>query len=213
MVSKQLEYICARAKSWHIFEGNYEDLRASCHELANPEAEYRINEIRWIMDEDAHLKMLDIERKFHNFLASAKTLVDHTRVLMNNYSETETQFYEAFEARRKEIGNSSTVKLCHDLRNYFLHQRNPINLYCYHNTLYEDENIMVQRGFVRITKESLREYSKWSKESMREIDLLEHPLDIKELADRYFKKISEFNSWVDYELSSYLERSNNLRQP
>lgn len=202
MTNEQIEFISARSKSWHIFEGNYKDLCASCEELTNPTEEYRHNDISWIMHEDAYIKMLGIERKFHNFLASAKTLVDHTRVLMNKYSGT--ALYIDFEARKKEIGSSEIVKLCHDLRNYFLHQKNPADHYFTHHTWYEAENIIVARGFVRMSKKSLNEYSNWSKESRKIINLLEQPLDIRELVDEYFNEVSEFNRWLDSEFLSYL---------
>lgn len=205
MNNKQFEFISTRAKSWYVFEGNYDDLCGACDELANPTERYTHNNIVWIMHEDAHLKMLGIERKFHNFLASAKTLVDHTRVFMKNFSDT--QPYLDFETRRNQIGNSSVVKLCHDIRNYFLHQKNPMNNYLIDQTWYENENVIVARGFVRISKESLEEYSNWSKMSKQVIQRLEHPLNVRELADEYFGEVSKFNRWIDTEFSEFLGKT------
>ncbi|MDP2416662.1 MAG: hypothetical protein U1D25_18370 [Hydrogenophaga sp.] len=205
MNKKQLEFIKARSKSWHLLEGNYEDLRDTCFKLANPTEKYSLDGRIWIMHEDEYILMLSAERKFHNFLSSAKSLVDHSRVLMKNYSEAEP--FTAFEERRNKIGRSPIVKLCHDLRNYFLHQKNPTDNYFTHQTWYEEENIIISRGYVRISKESLSKYSNWSKESEQIIALLENPLDIWELAKEYYDEISEFNSWVNSEFSAFLEKT------
>lgn len=201
----QLEFIRARLNSWHIFEGNYEDLRAACIELANPTEKYDDNGRIWIMHKDAHTKMLSVERKFHNFLSAAKSLVDHSRVLMKKYSDSEP--FSDFEERRNKIGRSPIVKLCHDLRNYFLHQKNPIDNYVSHQTWFEKENIIISRDYVRISKKSLNSYSNWSKESQRLIALLENQLDILELAEEYFEEISEFNNWINSRFLAFLEKT------
>jgi hypothetical protein len=203
MNDKQIEFVSLRAKSWHIFKGNYDDLCASCDELENPTQEYKNNESTIIMHEDAYIKMLNVERKFHNFLASAKTLVDHTRVLMKGYAES--PLYSEYEGKIKIVGRSPMVKFCHDVRNYFLHQKNPANNYLIHQTWYEDDNVTIARGYVRISKDSLLEHSNWSPESKKIINLLEKPFDIRELADVYFEEVSEVNEWINTKFAGSLK--------
>lgn len=205
MNKNQIEFIQARSKSWHIFEGNYNELCAACIELANPTEKYNNNGTIFMMHEDVYIRMLSVERKFHNFLSAAKSLVDHSRVLMNKYSDSKP--FSDFEERRNQIGKSPILKLCHDLRNYFLHQKNPIDNYFIEQTWFEEENLIISRGFVRISKKSLSSYSKWSKESRQVIALLEKPLDIWELAEEYFEEISEFNNWINSQFLDSLEET------
>jgi hypothetical protein len=198
----QWDFIGARQKSWHIFEGNYKDLRGACDLLATPNTTFVEKGVKYVMHTDAYSKTLDVERKFYNFLASAKTLVDHTRVLMKKYENTPA--YHHFEKKREALRDSAIVIFCHDLRNYFVHQDNPVNNYFSHGTYYEDEGLMVIQNFARISKESLESHTKWSATSKQIIRKMEEPLEVSILAERYFDAVSALNNWLNNEFPAML---------
>jgi hypothetical protein len=193
----QWDFIGARQKSWHIFEGNYKDLCAACELLATPSTTFEEKGVKYVMHADAYVKTLDVERKFYNFLSSAKTLVDHTRVLMKKYANTPG--YRHFEEKRKALGDSAIVIFCHDLRNYFVHQDNPVNNYFSHCTYYEDEKLMLFHHFARLSKESLEAHSNWSPKSKVVISKMKEPLEVSILAERYFGEVAELNKWLNEE--------------
>jgi len=65
----------------------------------------------------------EVDQRLHNYVASAATLVDHTRRMLANYEGT--RFHETYEARRTTISDSPVAKFIKDLRNYSLHRELP----------------------------------------------------------------------------------------
>lgn len=65
----------------------------------------------------------EVDQRLHNHVASAATLVDHTRRMLTKYEDT--RFFDAFEARRSSISNSRVARFIKDLRNYSLHRELP----------------------------------------------------------------------------------------
>lgn len=65
----------------------------------------------------------EVDQRLHNYVASAATLVDHTRRMLTKYEDT--RFYEAYEARRSTISHSPVARFIKDLRNYLLHRELP----------------------------------------------------------------------------------------
>jgi hypothetical protein len=110
--------------SYHIFINNYNELRTALMLFKNPEVSLQL------MDQD-HPEKLDqfqseIIRFFHNFLASAKSLVEHTRILVRDLylgSEFENNYNEKVN---DEFTSSELTRFIQDLRNYILHKGLPM---------------------------------------------------------------------------------------
>jgi len=61
---------------------------------------------------------LEIVCLLHNYLASAKTLIDHTRILVEELYKN-TDFWAEYEARKKETFiDSPLAQFVQNLRNY-----------------------------------------------------------------------------------------------
>ncbi len=67
----------------------------------------------------------EINRYIHNFVASAKTLVDHTRVFMEEEYSGQSVMAEYLSKVKGALANEPVVKFVHDLRNYMLHKGLP----------------------------------------------------------------------------------------
>ncbi|MEV5962744.1 hypothetical protein AB0L70_13335 [Kribbella sp. NPDC051952] len=67
---------------------------------------------------------IEVYRLLHNYLASVKTLVDHSRVLMQGYPES-SPIRTEYEARAAAVGQISSVKFIQELRNVVLHAELP----------------------------------------------------------------------------------------
>lgn len=67
----------------------------------------------------------EISRLLHNFLASAKTLIDHTRIFIDkNYKET--KIFQLYTEKVKiAFKNDGLSKFIQDLRNFILHRGLP----------------------------------------------------------------------------------------
>src|SRR5687768_1473513 len=71
---------------------------------------------------DFHQLQLNVLRQFHNYLASAKTLVDHTRRLVEDVYKN-TEFLEEYEVKKREqFAGKPLINFVQKLRNYTLHR-------------------------------------------------------------------------------------------
>jgi len=113
-----------RAFSHNIFVGNFKELKKACEIVENPEIGLKLmsQSMRGSLGVQAHM---EINRLFHNFLAAAKTLVDHTRVFVeDHYSGTPLK--QAYEQKvQAELANDPLTKFVQDFRNYMLHKGLP----------------------------------------------------------------------------------------
>ena len=63
----------------------------------------------------------ELDQRLHNELASAVTLVDHTRRLMDYYLPHVPAFVEEYEKRNSNVTELDETAFLRDLRNYLLH--------------------------------------------------------------------------------------------
>ena len=64
--------------------------------------------------------MFETDRLLHNYVASAKSLVDHTRVLVRSYSDNE--FESDYDRHKRPLVESPVNSFVGDLRDYTLHR-------------------------------------------------------------------------------------------
>ncbi|MBR0748233.1 hypothetical protein JQ582_30305 [Bradyrhizobium japonicum] len=126
MSSKGMDYINRahyRSFSRDIFRGNTNQLLNLLASLTDP-LEY--SALLAAKDlEKSHEVMREVSRLFHNFLAAAMTLVDHTRVFVDEYY-LGTQVKREFSDRvNRTFANNPLTRFVQDLRNYMVHRGLP----------------------------------------------------------------------------------------
>ena len=112
-----------REFTYNIFDKNRKLLLEACEKLESPENAIRLmapeNEAEGVA---AHM---DVMCHFHNFLAAAKTLVDHTRCFITDHYKS-TSIEQAYTQKiAADLANDEVVKFVQDLRNYMLHKALP----------------------------------------------------------------------------------------
>jgi hypothetical protein len=79
-----------------------------------------------VKNKDAsHQAHREVKRHLHNFVTSAMTLVDHTRVMLTELYEGEEIHAKIISKIRSTVGNSPTCKFVQDMRNYMVHKGLP----------------------------------------------------------------------------------------
>lgn len=115
-ISRNLQALSA---SYKVFKKNYDELVCHLDHLNNP----RESLFMYSYEQRENLDRLidETSRLFHNFLASAKSLVDHTRNIVKRlYSNQE--FKKEYDAKLAEdIANNPVQKIVQRLRNYTQH--------------------------------------------------------------------------------------------
>jgi hypothetical protein len=138
----------------------------------------------------------EASRLLHNFLAAAKTLVDHTRVFIGaHYSGTSLE--RAYQEKiASEVANDELCRFVHDLRNYMLH-RGPIPLSIW-TSLGSDHGT---RAGVNFIAAELAKWDGWTAPSKRFLGKRNHDFDLDNIARSYSKKVVTLHVWLDGLLS------------
>jgi hypothetical protein len=107
-----------------VFEGNYVWLVRALDHFGREEVLMRL----WSEDNRAKLASFidEVTRLLHNFLAGAKSLVDHTRVFTDDMYEGHA-FKKVYQDKvDRDLKHSPIVCFVQNLRNYVLHKQLPI---------------------------------------------------------------------------------------
>lgn len=180
--------------SYFVFHRNYEELKRFIGLRDNSSKMLEL----WSLRNRHKLEIFinELLRLFQNYLASAKSLVDQTRVAVREwYDDTDflNEYQNQVDTRFKENTLSGFIE---DLRNYSLHYSLPIT----HATLsFQADDTKTGSGtldfsFV-LVKAGLLIWSGWKKGK----DYLSNSsddIDIGKLADEYHKQIVDFHEWL-----------------
>ncbi len=144
----------------------------------------------------------EINRHLHNFTASAMTLVEHTRVFMNDgYARTEV--YSAYEDLvLRTFKDDPLSQFVQKLRNYMVHKGLP-NSEMFLDLKNDSTNgAQIQTG-VRIGTASLLEWDGWSSKARRYVESAGDALDIRALAEEYLARVNRFHAALENELRRF----------
>jgi hypothetical protein len=178
--------------SYYVFESNYLWLVRALDYFGREEVSLE----SWRLDNRTKLGSFidEVTRLLHNFLASAHSLVDHTRVFKNKMYKGHT-FKKVYQDKvDRELKHSPTVSFVQDLRNYVLHKQLPIasaqlSLKGGGGTITELDNT------IKLDVNELREWNKWKPESRVFLDSLDDKVQIREVAEKYEGAIRAFYQW------------------
>jgi hypothetical protein len=133
-----LDALHAYRATTDVLAGNAGQLRNLIQSLEDPADPLEIGP----MGERAKLQQLfgEVFRLFHNFLASVKTLIDHTRNLVNEDFVTKAHRSKYKVSVQQEFASDPLARFMHDFRNYVVHYAVP-KIELTHHFLPEPRNI------------------------------------------------------------------------
>ncbi len=193
-----------RAFSVNIFQSNFTELINACDMIENPQIGLQLmsEEHRGTSGLQAHMEVM---RLFHNFLASAKSLIDHTRVFVEEYyiNSALKQTYQ--QKINTDFAKDPLMKFVQDLRNYMLHRALPqgsMSLTIKRNTETGSHDMV---STVSIDKKKLLLWENWTKPSLSFITAADSEIKISTLSTAYGEKVLAFSEWLDSELQRHHE--------
>jgi hypothetical protein len=137
----------------------------------------------------------EVTRTLHNFVASALTLVDTTRVVYRELYEPKKllpEYQGEIDTRFIKDGTAQFVK---DLRQFCQHYRLPL-LTAKVGLNLEPQGGHIQWG-VPISREQVEVWSGWSATSKVFIAGFEKEIDLEAVAKEYRDKVVAFNAWLE----------------
>jgi len=194
---KFLNQLHARSFSLNIFQMNALELEEATRKVRDPDQGLALmSHDHREAGQQAHR---ELSRHIHNFVASSKTLVDHTRVFMNeNYAGTQThKNYQAHIASTFAIDPVS--KFVHDLRNYMLHKGLP-NSHMFISMEQDPEKSELGAEIttgIRFDTASLLEWSGWTAPAKQYLEQAGKHIDIHQFVDNYLVRVNQFHSWLE----------------
>ena len=217
---KFLNELHARSFSLNIFQMNALELTEATRKVRDPDLGPSLMfEANREAGQQAHR---ELNRHIHNFVASAKSLVDHTRVFLNA-SYAESAVFETIQIKIKSTFSDSPVTaFVHDLRNYMVHKGLPNSqmFLDWHQDPSTGAGPQVTSG-IRFHTESLTGWSGWTAPAKRYIEQCGEHLDIHRFTDEYVVAVTLFHAWLERTLREHhspelreleeLQRQVNLR--
>jgi hypothetical protein len=180
--------------SFFVFHRNHEELKKFIGLKDNPQKMMEL----WDLQNRHKLETFlnELLRLFQNYLASAMSLVEQTRVAVREwYKGTDflKEYQNQINIRFKENSLSGFIE---DLRNYNLHYSLPIThaTFAFHSDDTQKGSGTLHFSFVLI-KAGLLTWSGWKK-GKEYLSNSSGDIDIGKLADEYHKQIADFHLWL-----------------
>ncbi|MGM4919129.1 hypothetical protein [Tardiphaga sp. 813_E8_N1_3] len=188
-----------RSFTLNVFSMNKIELQNDLSILQSPEIGVKL------MSEEyrsaGHQVHRELNRRFHNYLAAAKTLVDHTRAFVaEHYKGTKIdEDYQAEVART--FVNNELCRFMQDIRNYALHRELPIS----NMTLKFTRAEGIRTG-VFIETEQLRKWDGWTSASNAFLARQDVEIDPVHIVNSHASIVETFHQWFDGALAAYHQR-------
>lgn len=174
--------------SYYIFMGNYKELKKALKTFEDPKIAIKLWTIENRDKLDAFHK--EVIRLFHNYLASAKSLVEHTRIFAREmYFNTE--FWDEYCKKiSQQFDNSPLSHFIHDLRNYILHKGLPVT-----STTLQFDKSGVFNNSILLSVDELRDWDKWSEKGKKYLNKLDKNIKMDKIINDYGFLVIEFYKW------------------
>lgn len=194
---KFLNQLHARTFSLNIFQMNALELMEATRKVRDPDQGVALmSQDHREARQQAHR---ELSRHIHNFVASSKTLVDHTRVFMEeNYAGTQTHKYYQDQIT-STFSTDPVSKFVHDLRNYMLHKGLPNShmfMFLEQDPAKPEQGAEITTG-IRLDTESLLEWSGWTAPAKQYLEQAGEYIYIDQFVDEYLTRINQFHSLLE----------------
>ena len=173
----------------YTFQRNYFQLLKLLEDYEDPQ--YLIKNKLWDYDQRHKLDqyLQEVCRLLHNFVASSKTLVDHSRIVISGIQE-EKGFREEYGTWvETRFTNNGLVQFILNFRNYVLHQTMPF-VFASMSSDYEQRGIFLH---INILKKNWQGNSV----SFKYLNSLPVEVMLKHILKEYYEEISVFNKELE----------------
>jgi hypothetical protein len=169
--------------SIRLLERNAEELQKVLHYLTSDPRSAALRDIRKRVELEMAIE--EVQRLLHNFVASANTLVEHSRAMYVELYEEHDLFrdYQAEVARR--FASAPLIQFVHNLRNVTLHARLPAVFY----------DFMTRRLALR--KSHLLLSDRWTAPAKLYLASAPEQIDLSDVVETYTNEIRAFYRWVE----------------
>jgi len=177
--------------SYYTFEMNYIEL----HQFI--ELHYKLRSERKLGDfynrKPLHDYLAELTRLLHNFLASAKSLVDHTRnFIRNSYGNRGELVAEYDKEVKLRLSNNPVCKFTQELRVFFTHISMP-----FVSSVIGASNATGRDLYtLKLNIDKMGKSERWSAKAREYIQNSGPDIDLETYVDEYYQVIHQFYEWL-----------------
>jgi len=184
--------------NFFVFNRNYQELKRIIEGVKKPEQIMRLWDLRNRHELDIVIN--EVIRLLHNFLASAKSLVEHTRIVISDWYQ-ETEFLKEYETQvASRFVNNPIIGFIEELRNFNLHFSLPITDATLSIQMDKDKRSGTENFSFVIKKYGLLQWSGWTQKGKPFLKASKDEIEIGNLVDDYYQQIMDFHSWMEKRL-------------
>lgn len=189
-----------RTFSLNILYINGEELLAATERLHDPDVGATLlDEANREAGDQAHR---EFKRHLHNFVASAMTVVDHTRVMMEERYGDESVHAEYLDHITNTVAKSPVCKFVQNMRNYIVHKGLP-NSQIYNSFANVGNGVHELKVGVQIPTSDLLDYKSWTAPAKIYIEQAGQYIDVRNLTSEYLAEVRKLNEWLGARLEEY----------
>jgi len=133
---------------------------------------------------------LELDQRLHNYVASAGSLIDQTRRLVDRYPGT--SFALEYVTRKDGVIKTPVVAFVRDLRNFALHRSLP---FLGHNISFSNEERSLTSE-VRLSTAQLRTWKGWSATARKYLEVNPHHIDLHSAVTEHALVFDQTWSWL-----------------
>jgi len=179
-----------------LLRRNYEELLTFHDYLCHPSVAFSYSRVeeKWLW----HAGMEELRRLFHNFVAAALSLIEHTRVLYRHLYEPRNEFSELQPRIERDFSNHPLTQFVIKLRQMTQHYRLPsIENYTSMSNINRDGLVGKMSIQMRLKTDDLRQFDGWNTPAKRFIDGAGDHIDLRAVITEYFSHVNQFYDWFD----------------
>lgn len=195
-----------RTFSFNVFQMNAIELIEATHRVKDPS-----QGIAFMMtgNRDAGTQAhRELNRHVHNFVSSALTLVEHTRIHMRKHYGG-TDFMATYDAQVVAMfAQSPIAQFVQGLRNYMLHRGLPNSqmFMTFTATPGTTDGSGTTTTGITISIDSLLEWDGWRPSARTYLERAGVDLDVQEFAQEYLALVGQFQEWLEASIADYHRR-------
>ena len=173
--------------SYYVFRSNYNELKNALELFNRKEVRKEIRAIK--NREKLDLFQDEVIRFFHNYLAAAKSLVDHTRIVTKELYGSK-EFFNEYNLRVKNtFGDSPLSHFVQDLRNYILHVGIP---QMFAELAFDGSK---ETNSIFLDLPSLKTWDRWSPKGRDYLNSLKKKVNLYKVIVAYCSLVNDFYNW------------------
>ncbi|WP_345150606.1 hypothetical protein, partial [Gluconacetobacter asukensis] len=201
--SRYLNLAYQRSFSLNVFQMNAVELIEAAQRVKDPDQGMAL-----MMEKNREAGVQahrELNRHVHNFVSSALTLVEHTRIFMRKHYAG-TELLAAYEKQvTATFVQSPIAQFVQGLRNYMLHRGLPNSsmfMKFMANPGATDGSGAMETG-VHYDTASLLDWKEWKPVARAYLEQAGEHLDLHEFAQEYMTLVNQFHGWLDATLVAH----------